>query len=110
MKYQREIEKMNPEKNPAYYNGLDSKEWERIYTDGVQDAYMYGMEETRSKYIVKMREDLNTLRNENERLRQENELLKEQLKDSWRDGYDASMHDRFHGTSTKYDPTDYEGV
>lgn len=110
MKYQREIEKMNPEKNPAYYNGLDSKEWERIYTDGVQDAYTYGMEETRSKYIVKMREDLNTLRNENERLRQENELLKEQLKDSWRDGYDASMHDRFHGTSTKYDPTDYEGV
>ena len=106
MKYQYK----ETEKNPAYYNGLDSKEWERIYTDGVQDAYMYGMEETRSKYIVKMREDLNTTKHENERLRQENELLKKQLKDSWRDGYDASMHDRFHGTRTKYDPTDYEGV
>ena len=105
MKYQHKTEK-----NPAYHEGLHSKEWERIYYDGVKDAYSYGVDQSQTKYIVKMREQLNTLRNENERLRQENELLKEQLRDSWRDGYDASMHDRFHGTTTKYDPSDYEGA
>ena len=98
------------EKNPAYYDGLDSKEWERIYYDGVKDAYSYGVEKSRAKYVVKLREELNTLKHENERLLRENELLKEQLKDSWRDGYDASMHDRFHGTRTKFDPEDYKGT
>ena len=52
------------EKNPAYYDGLDSKEWERIYYDGVKDAYSYGVDQSQTKYIVKMREQLNTLRNE----------------------------------------------
>ena len=78
-----------------------NEEFKRIYTDAVEDAYAKGVEEGKKiSDCGGMTQQVNVIRRELKK-------MYSMIEDSWKDGYESSREDSFHGTRTKFKDTEW---
>lgn len=78
-------------------------EFKRIYSDAVEDAYAKGVKEGKefkNKDCEGLIEQVNVVRRELKN-------MYNMVEDSWKDGYESSREDSFHGTRTKFKDTEW---
>ena len=78
-----------------------NEEFKRIYTDAVDDAYARGVED--GKKIS----DSGGMVEQVEVIRRELKNMYTMIEESWKDGYESSREDSFHGTRTKFQDTEW---
>ena len=79
-----------------------NEEFKRIYTDAVEDAYARGVEEG-----MKKTGDCNGMAKQVAVIRRELKNMYNMIEESWKDGYESSQEDSFHGTKTKFKDTEW---
>jgi hypothetical protein len=78
-----------------------NEEFKRIYTDAVEDAYAKGVEEGNKN------SDRGGMVQQVEVIRRELKNMYAMIEESWKDGYESSREDSFHGTRTKFKDTEW---
>ena len=93
---------------------LSQREWKRIYSDGVRDAFQEGFSEGESHGIKEGHEDcvsaIETRAEDKSRideLLKENKYIKERIKTAWEDGYESCEEDAFHKTKTMFEDSNF---
>lgn len=79
-----------------------NEEFKRIYTDAVEDAYAKGVEEG-----MKKTGDCNGMAKQVAVIRRELKNMYNMIEESWKDGYESSKEDSFHGTKTNFTDTEW---
>ena len=79
-----------------------NEEFKRIYTDAVEDAYAKGVEEG-----MKKTGDCNGMAKQVAVIRRELKNMYNMIEESWKDGYESSREDSFHGTKTNFTDTEW---
>jgi len=79
-----------------------NEEFKRIYTDAVEDAYAKGVEEG-----MKKTGDCNGMEKQVAVIRRELKKMYTMIEESWKDGYESSREDSFHGTKTEFKDTEW---
>ena len=78
-----------------------NEEFKRIYTDAVEDAYAKGVEEGSKN------SDRGGMVQQVEVIRRELKNMYVMIEESWKDGYESSREDSFHGTKTNFKDTEW---
>jgi len=78
-----------------------NEEFKRIYTDAVADAYARGVEDGKKV------SDRGGMVEQVEVIRRELKNMYTMIEESWKDGYESSREDSFHGTRTKFQDTEW---
>ena len=82
---------------------MNNNEFKRIYEDAVKDAHAKGVKEGKefkNKDCEGLIEQVNVVRRELKN-------MYNMIEDSWKDGYQSSQEDTFHGTKTKFTETEW---
>ena len=66
-------------------NTLSQREWKRVYSDAVKDAFQNGVEVGRDRGLKEC-----------------DELIKKRIRQAWIDGYETCEEDSFHETKTSF--------
>ena len=71
-------------------NTLSQREWKRVYSDAVKDAFQNGVEVGRDRGLKEC-----------------DELIKKRIRQAWIDGYETCEEDSFHETKTSFDQSKF---
>lgn len=83
---------------------MNDREWQRIYTDAVRDAFVLG----RSKGGDSTAKNGPTINTQIQCLQKELLNMYNLIEEAWNQGYETRMEDELHGTRTTFQDTDWK--